>query len=216
MEDHWWAAALNTKGRKGRGWPRPQLRGPTIGRAPTRPSRKAAGRSSHSSSPGPTPNSPCLLHPPPAPTRPCCDLCSPGLRARQLPSLRPQTGWVSDRMCTEKRQALPFSQLRASAGAHCSCKARSPNGQPSVDLSELAEQTDLRESSLEFRVLASSPSLHPLHPGQPPLFLMPPESHVPQDLCYVSPPTALYLHAQPAPFQTSCSLRRPQRLLPWT
>lgn len=111
MEDPWWAVALNTKGRKGKGWPRPQLRRPAIGGAPTRPSRKATGRKSHSSSPDLTPYSPCLLHPPPAPTHPapCCDLCSPGLGARQLPSLRPQTGWVSDRMCTEKRQALPFS-----------------------------------------------------------------------------------------------------------
>lgn len=66
----------------------------------------------------PDPHSPCLLYTPPACSTlpqlppslaPCEDLCSPGPGARQLPSPRPQSGWVSYRMCTEKRQS-PNSQ----------------------------------------------------------------------------------------------------------
>lgn len=58
----------------------------------------------------PDPHSSCLPLPllPPGPV-PCYDLCSPGLRARQLPSLLSQSGWVSYRMCAEKTQAPPFS-----------------------------------------------------------------------------------------------------------
>lgn len=61
----------------------------------------------------------------------------------------------------------------------CSYKPRSPNGQPSApDLTELAEQRERRESSLELCALASSLSLHPLHPGQHPSCPVPPAFHV--------------------------------------
>lgn len=58
----------------------------------------------------PDPHSSCLPLPQLPPSRaPCYDLCSPGIRARQLPSLLPQSGWVSYRMCAEKTQAPLFS-----------------------------------------------------------------------------------------------------------
>lgn len=97
---------------------------------------------------------------------PCYALCSPGLGARQLPSLCPQSGWVSHRMCAEKRQAC-LLKLRASGRAHSQPRVeglKRPAFCP--NLTELAESRDLKEIPPELCALVSSPSLHCPYPGQ--------------------------------------------------
>lgn len=109
------------------------------------------------------PHSACLLLPqlPPGPA-PCYNLCSPGLRARQLPSLHPESGWVSYRMCAKKRQA-PCSNGGLQAGPVCSCKPRDPHGQPS-DPGLTAGKVEAPQR--ELCALVSGPGLHLLCIGQ--------------------------------------------------